>query len=340
MEEKKKSFITKERLISAAIGFLIGVVVLCIVGLCLDYFAKSAGLAKLAHGDETLATVDGKAISTETIYNKAKQAYGFNLIRSEIDKIILNDMYELTEKEEKEVKREAEYYIDYYTSLGYIETTEDFLKDNGFDNYEEFLDDIRINRKYNKYIFDYLEAKLEKGAVQKYYDEKKDEIETYDSEHILVRITDTVTDEQALALANEIIGKLNEGKKFSEVVEEYGDKIVHEELGYQGKKASLEQTYIDELVALKDGEYSKTPVKTSYGYHIVHRLATATLEDLRGTIIEILSEDVLTEDPHVTDKALVELREEKNLVIYDEFLKAKYEEYHDSLYEEEHTHTH
>ena len=332
MEEKKKSFITKERLISGAIGFLIGVVVLCIVGLCLDYFAKSAGLAKLAHGDETLATVNGKALSTETIYKRAKQAYGFNLMMNEIDKIILNDMYELTEKEEKEVKREAEYYIEYYKSLGYIETTEDFLKDNGFDNYEEFLNDIRINHKYNKYIYDYLEAKLEKGAVQKYYDENKDNIETYDSEHILVRTSDTVTDEQALALANEIIGKLNEGKSFSEVVEEYGDKIVHEELGYQGKTASLEQTYIDELVALKDGEYSKTPVKTSYGYHIVHRLATSTFEDLRGTIIETLSTEMLKADSNLTYKAFVELRKEKNLEIYDEDLKAKYDKYCDTLY--------
>ena len=104
----------------------------------------------------------------------------------------------------------------------------------------------------------------------------------------MVKITDDVTDQEALTLANEIIGKLNEGKTFNEIVEEYKDKIVHEELGFQGKNASLEQSYIDELVALKDGEYSKTPIKTSYGYHIVHRLATSTLEDLRETIIEIL----------------------------------------------------
>lgn len=340
MEEKKKSFITKERLISALIGFLIGVIVLCIVGFCLDYFAKSAGLAKLMHGDETIATVDGEAVTTETLYKNLKQAYGLQFMMNEIDRVILDDMYELTEKEEKDVKDEAEYYIEYYTTLGYISSTEEFLEDNGFDNYEEFLDDIRINHKYNKYLYDYLEAKLEKGAVQKYYDENKESIETYDSEHILVRISDTVTDEQALALVNEIITKLNEGKSFSEVVEEYGDQIVHEELGYQGKTASLEQTYIDELVALKDGEYSKTPIKTSYGYHIVHKIATSTFEDLRGTIIETLSEDLLTEDPNITDKAFVELREEKNLVIYDEELKATYEEYHDNLYNGEHTHTH
>lgn len=349
--EKKKGYINKQTIIAAIIGFLIGVVVLFLIGWCLDYFATSAGLAKLKHGDETVLTVDGEAITTGDIYNKANKIYGLNLIMSEIDKIILNEMYELTEKEEEEVKEEAQYYIDYYTEMGYTE--QEFFEGNGFANREEFLDDIRSNKKSTKYIYDYLESKLEEGAVQKYYDENKDSIETYDSEHILVRTSDTVTDEQALALANEIITKLNEGKTFDELVTEYGDRITHEELGYQGKASGLEQAYVDELVALENGAYSQTPVKTSYGYHVVHKIATSTLEDLRGTIIETLSEELLSTDRNITYKAFVELRKEKNLVIYDEYLNKKYQEYCDKMYEteeenvedtaettEEHDHTH
>jgi len=334
-EKKGKGYINKQTIIAAVIGFLIGVVVLILIGWGLDYFATSAGLAKLKHGDDTVATVDGESISTEDIYNKANKIYGLNLMMSEIDKIILKDMYELTEKEEEEIKEEAQYYIDYYTAMGYTE--QEFYEGNGFANYEEFLDDIRANKKTTKYIYDYLETKLEEGAVQKYYDENKASLETYDSEHILVKTSDTVTEEQALALANEIIGKLNEGKTFDELVTEYGDRIVHEELGYQGKASGLEQAYVDELVALEDGTYSKTPVKTSYGYHVVHKIATSTFEDLRGTIIETLSADLLAEDNMITYKAFVELREEKNLVIYDEFLKEKYQEYKDQMYETEET---
>jgi len=335
MEEKeeKKKIIKKDTIIAAVIGFLIGIAAMFLIGWGLDYWAKSTGMAKLKNGETTIATVDGKAISTQTIYDKSKKVDGLNLIISEVDKMILNDMYELTAKEEEEAKEEAEYYIDYYTAMGYTE--EEFLKGNGFSNYEEFLQDIKASMKSNKYLYDYLEEKLEEGAVQKYYDENKDSIETYDSEHILVKISDTVTDEQALALANEIIGKLNEGKTFSEVVEEYGDRIVHEELGYQGKTANLEQPYIDELVSLEDGAYSKTPVKTSYGYHIVHRLATSTFEELRGTIIETLSTDLLTADANLTYKAFVELRKEKNLSIHDEELNKQYEEYCNELYNTE-----
>ena len=329
-QKKGNKLITKERMIPAVVGLIIGIILTCLVGFFMDYFAKSAGIARLRFGDEAIATVDGKAITTQTIYNKAKMSNGLNFLINEVDKIILNDMYELTDKEEEDAKDKADYYINYYASMGYSE--EDFLSGNGFANYDEFLDDIRISTKSDKYVYDFLESKLEEGAVKKYYDENKDNIETYDSEHILVEITDTVTDEQALALANEIIGKLNEGKTFDEIVEEYGDKIVHEELGYQGKTASLEQPYIDELVALKDGEYSKTPVKTSYGYHIVHKLATSTFEELRGSIIETLAADLLEADTNLTYKAFIELRDKNNLNILDDDLKKQYQEYKDGLY--------
>lgn len=333
MEEKRKEFITKETIIAGVIGILIGLAAMFLIGWSLNYFAKSAGMAKLKYGSETIATVNGKGIDAQTIWNKTKKIDGLSMLLNEIDREIFKDMYELTEEEEKEIKEQATYYIDYYKSMGYTE--EEFLAGNGFNNYEDFVEDIRKSMKTSKYLYDYLEGKLEDGAIEKYYNENKDSIETYDSEHILVKISDTVTDEQALALANEIIGKLNEGKAFSDVVEEYKDQIVHEELGYQGKTANLEQPYIDELVALEDGAYSKTPIKTSYGYHIVHKIATSKLEDLRETIIETLSEDLLTEDGNIPTKAIVELRKEKNAEIYDEELKKLYEEYCNELYKTE-----
>lgn len=335
MEEKQKKNlknITKENIIAAVIGLVVGIGVTVLIAFCMDYFTQSAGIARLKYGEETIATVDGKAISTDYVYQKAKKSNGLSLVINEIDRLILDEMYTLTDEEKEEAKEEANYYIEYYKENGVSE--EEFLSNYGFANYDEFLSDIETNKKSNKYLYDFLEKKLEDGAVEKYYNENKDNIETYDSEHILVKISDTVTDEQALALANEIIGKLNEGKSFDEVVTEYGDKIVHEELGFQGKTSNLEQAYIDELVALQDGEYSKTPIQTSYGYHIVHRLRTATQEDLRETIIETLASDLLTEDEKLTYKAFVELRKEKELKIYDEDISKQYEEYCEKIYEE------
>lgn len=331
MEEKKtlKSFITKETTISAVIGLLVGIGITCLVIFLFGYFAKFAGVAKLKFGKETIATVNGKPITAEKLYNNAKISNGLTLMLNEVDKAIFEDKYELTDKKMQEIRDEANEYIEYYDSLGELNH---FLAYYGCANKEDLINYLILNEKTNQYLYDYLEAKLDTGAVQKYYDENKDSIETYDSEHILVKITDEVTDEQALALANEIIVKLNEGKTFDDIIEEYGDKIVHENLGYQGKTSSLQQSYIDELVALEDGKYSQTPVKTTYGYHIVHKIATSTVEDLRGTIIEKLSEDLVEADENLYYKAFVELREKENLSIFDEQLKAEYEESKNEMY--------
>ena len=338
MEEKKsvlKDYLKKEPIIAAVVGLVVGIGLTILVLFLMNVLAKSAGIAKLKYGEEVLATADGKSVSSQYVYDKLKilqgQNYsvGLDTILNKIDNLILNDMYQLTEKEENNIVSQVNDAMEMYA-----DDVDNFLAYYGCSSKEELIEYLEINEKTTKYLCDYLEAKLEKGAVQKYYDEHKDEIETYDSEHILVRVTDDVKDEDALAMANEIIAKLNESKTFDEIVEEYGDKIVHENLGYQGKDASLEQSYIDELVSLEDGKYSQTPVKTSYGYHVVHRLATATMEELRPTIIiQELSTDIFEADPNIYYKALIELRKDKNLTIFDEELNKEYEDYCSKIYE-------
>lgn len=334
MEETKKKF-NQNAIVAGLIGLVIGIAVTCLAGFLLDFFAKSTGIAKLKYGEEVVATVNGKSITASDIYEKVKRQRKLNLIMTDIDNIILDDMYKLTDEEKKEAKEQADYYLTMYAAQGY--TQEAFLENFGFADYDDFLKDIESEIKSRKYLYDYLEKKLEKGAIENYYNEHKEEIETYDSEHILVRITDNVTDEQALALINEILAKVNEGKTFEDIEKEYGSKIIHEELGFQGKNANLEEPYLTALISMEDNSYSKEPVKTSYGYHIIHRKSTATLDDLRETIIEKLSEDELTNDKYLTYKAFAELREEKKLEIYDEDFKKQYEEYLDEINEKNNT---
>jgi len=324
-EKKSKLFLQKNFVMPAGIGLIIGIILTAII--CYFVFVAT-------NSSNVVATLTGTKIEKDTIYNKAKLINGLTLLMNEIDKTIVSDMYELTEKEENDIKKEAENVIKSYEQY-YGYTQEEFLTSNGFSSYEEFLDDMRASKKMDKYWYEYLEKKLEEGAVENYYNENKTELETYDTEHILVQISDDVKDEDALALANEILTKVNEGKTFDDIVDEYGDKVVHEELGYYGKNASLEQAYIDEMVALEDNAYSKAPVKTSYGYHIVHKIATSTLDEVRGTIIETLSKDLLAGDSYLKYKVFIDLRKEKNLEIKDEELKKQYDDYCKLVYGEE-----
>ena len=140
-------------------GSLVAIGITALVVLCMNSFAKHAGIAKLKYGEDTMATVAGKAIKTDTIYQKAKRTQGLELLINQVDQEILDSMYTLTDEEKEEAKEEAESYIEYYKQSG---ATEDAIFANsGCANYDEFIKYVEGNVKSKKYLYDYLEKKLE-----------------------------------------------------------------------------------------------------------------------------------------------------------------------------------
>lgn len=118
----------------------------------------------------------------------------------------------------------------------------------------------------------YMEKEVDKkvtdSEIQKLYDEYK---ETFKSEkemkakHILVDNEKT---------AKDIIAKLKKGEKFNELAKKYSkDKP---ELGYFTKRVMVPE-FANAAFAMKKGEYSQTPVKTQFGYHII------MVEDIRDS---------------------------------------------------------
>lgn len=84
----------------------------------------------------------------------------------------------------------------------------------------------------------------------------------YRSRHILVESADT---------AKEIIAKLDKGEKFSELAKQSkdpGSKDNGGELGWS-TPSSYVKPFADALTSLKKGEYTKTPVQTQFGYHVI-----------------------------------------------------------------------
>lgn len=322
-KKEKKTIFTKQVILSSIIGLVIGAIIMFGV----LYFVNNSAVIK----------VKGDKVTKDELFGKMKDYFAVGLIIDEIDKMILPEKYTLTDDMKAEIEDEAKYYLSMYESY-YGYTEEEFLKENGFENKQEFLDYLGLDYRRNLYFYDYLESKLEAGAVQAYYDANKAEIDKVENEHILVSLKEDATKEEqekALTLANEIITKLNEGKTFKEVAEEYKDSAVHQELGFVGKDDSLVEEYLNALFALEDGKYVAEPVKTEFGYHIIHRTATSTVENVRKDIIDILAENIIAEDEHLYEKALVKLREEYKLNIKDKALNGKYEEYKKSLTETE-----
>lgn len=318
---KKENRFKKETIIGTILGF--------IVGLLIMYIIASTILSNSVRGK--LATINGKDYNEEDYYDMLKKNYSIEyLLSKELDPLVFDNIYTLTDSEETYVEEQADKYINYYVAYGYTE--KEFFEMNDCKDRDDFIDLIASNYKATKYYYEYLEDTLEDGEVEAYYEENKETVDKYDSEHILVEITDEVTEEQALTLANEIIAKLDAGKSFEDVAEEYEDQVVHEELGYTNAESGLEETYSTALEEIEDGTYTQTPVLTSYGYHIIYRISTTTLDDIttRFDIIDILTEDLQLSDSNLYHKVFIEMREKYGLKFYDEDLEKAYEDYCES----------
>ena len=139
-----------------------------------------------------------------------------------------------------------------------------------------------------------------------------------------------LSDEEAKKLANEIIKKLDKGTSWDDVIKEYKDKIINEDLGYNAFNASLESAYLKECKNLKVGSYSKTPVLTSYGYHIVYKIDQKDkpkLKDVKDDIKDVLANKKKESDEKLYYKALINMREEAKLEFTDTKLGDEYQKY-------------
>lgn len=114
------------------------------------------------------------------------------------------------------------------------------------------------------------------------------------------------------ANAQEAIKKLNEGAKFEDVAKEYTrDAAV--DLGYFTHDAMVPE-FSEAAFALKKGEYTKKPVKTQFGYHVI------LLEDSRDSAPVPMNEMMPQLKNALTQKIIAETFDE----LYDASVIKKY----------------
>lgn len=115
------------------------------------------------------------------------------------------------------------------------------------------------------YLQDFVKAHPVSDAdVKAEYDKIKSQLgdKEYKARHILVE-----KEEEAKA----IIAKLDKGEKFSELAKQSkdpGSKDKGGELGWSSPAAYV-KPFGEALTKLKKGEYTKTPVQSDFGYHVI-----------------------------------------------------------------------
>lgn len=287
-------------------------------------------IAKLENGLEPVASIDGLTVTAEDLYEDMKEIYSVNNLLDIIDNKILEEKYPETDEMNTELNDQAENYYNMYNQY-YGYSKEEFLTKSGFGSERAFIEYLRIQYRRTQYTDDYIKEQITDKEIEKYYEDKV--YGDINTKHILVKVSSSATDEEkkeAENLAKEIITKLNEGKSFDEVKDEYKNKITYEELGYKAYNASLESAYMEAMQKLENNSYTKEPVQTSYGYHVIYRIdqkEKPALKDVKEEIITSLVSEHKSKDTSVQYKALDKMREDAKLKFTDTVLEKKYETY-------------
>lgn len=291
--------------------------------------------AKLKDGSELVFKMDNINMSAEDFYQKLKDNYGTYTLVNAIDELLLDKVYETDNDMKKQVDSQIiamknQFGSDFNDAISYY---------YGVSNENQLKEYVEMSLKRQKAIEDYANSLITDKQIEEYYNEKT--IGDIKASHILItsEATNDMTDDEkkkfeneAYNKAKEIIKKLDEGAKFEDLAKEYskdGSANDGGNLGYFNR-GDMVSEFEEAVVKLEVGKYTKEPVKTQFGYHIILKTdqkEKPSLEDSKETIKKTLANELVSNTENISAFALDWLREKNNLTIYDAELKIKYDHY-------------
>lgn len=303
-------------------------------GIVLCGCAKSP---KLADGKEVVATIDGKEVVAEDLYAEMKDSYGTSVLISMFDDFIVSQEIKEGSDEEKAVLEDAEIELEQYkASAG--DNWSGFLEYYNYSSEEQLKEDLIKNTKTMAVAKKYIRNSITEDDLKKYYEDN------YSTElnvkHILIKSTAAAdakdedkekAEEEAYNKAAELIKKLDEGADFETLAKENSDDTGSKENGgvINGvNKAGYDSSFYAAALELKDGTYTKTPVKSQYGYHIIYTVSRKnadTYDSVKESLYSKVVDSKLSSDKNLTYKTWDEIRKKYNLNIVDTTIKTSYE---------------
>lgn len=308
---------------------------LACVSLAVLMLAGCGKVPQLKDGSELVIELDGLKMTTEEFYQKLKDSYGTNTLINSIDELLLNKVYETdtdlkTKVESQITSMKNEWGSDFEQAINYY---------YGVSTEKQLYNFIEMSFKREMAIEDYAETLIKDEDIKKYYDEKA--IGDIKASHILIQpeATDDMTDDEkkkaedaALKKTKDIIKKLDKGEKFEDLAKEYssdGSASDGGDLGYFNRGEMVTE-FEEAAVELKVGKYTKKPVKTQFGYHIILKTDQKDkpkMEEIKDEIKDTLVDELIANTENITVFALEWIREKNDLKIYDSELKIKYDHY-------------
>lgn len=302
-------------------------------------------VSKLSNGEDAVVSFEkNESISVDSLYDELKDRYAISILIDMIDKEILF-------KEYKDKTEDAEKYAD--DSIKSLkenyESEEELLNAiqsyYGYSSLKEFKNYIELNYFRDLATTDYAKKQITDKQIEKYYEDEV--VGDIEASHILISVDvkDDATEEEkktaeekAKKKAEDLIKKLNNGEDFATLAKNNSkDDSTKENGGALGKfnKGDMEEAFEEAAYKLKVDEYTKEPVKTSYGYHIIKKTKEydkKELKDVKNDIKDKLADELVTNEQTISITAMSELRKEKGMKIEDSEIESSYNKYINSLY--------
>ena len=292
-------------------------------------------IPQLKDGSELIIEMDGLNMTVDEFYQDLKDTYGTYALINSIDNLLLNKVYETdtdmkTKIESQITALKDQFGSDFEDAISYY---------YGVSTEKQLYNYIETAYKRELATKDYAETQIDEEDIEKYYEEKA--IGDIKASHILIKsdATDDMTDEEkeeaeekALETAKKIIKKLDKGEKFEDLAEEYSDDSSASDGGNVGyfNRGDMVSEFEEAAIELKVDEYTKKPVKSQYGYHIILKTDQKDkpkLEEIKDEIKDTLVNELIANTQNIQAFSMEWLREKNNLKIYDAELKIKYDHY-------------
>ena len=314
------------------------------IGLCsiLALTAITTGCgkeAKLENRKKNAVTLKGIEITATDYYNEIKESNISRLVDM-IDHELFDEKYPKTDEENKSVEEQIEQLKETY-SASYEAAIQQLF---GVEDEKELEDTLRLEFKRSEAVEDYVADHISKKDIEDYYD--KNIIGDIKASHILITpdVDSDATEKEkekaekkAKKEAESIIKELNEGKDFATLAKKYSDDTATKtdggDLGYFNTD-DMDENFIEAVKDLKNDEYTKEPVKTQYGYHIILKVDQKDkpkLKEVRDEIKTTLAQAKLDNNTTLHYQTLKDIREDKKIKWNDSKLEKQYEELMDQL---------
>lgn len=287
---------------------------------------------------ESTTAVNAKEwnISSNDYFDEIKEKNISRLVDL-IDEKILEKKYKKNEKENKYVEKKITQIKSAYNAEVLPQILRTYY---GVESIEELEKYIRLEFKRDEAINDYIESHITNSEIEDYYNKNitgdvrisqiyiKSNIKNSDNE-----LEKKKKDEEALKKANEVIKKLEDKKSWKDLVKEYSDdeatKLNDGDLGFL-KATNINEKMNNAIKDLKKGEYTKEPLKTEHGYHILLKTDEKdkpSLKSIKNDIKEKLKAQKLGSSKTISVDTLDLIRKEAKVEFKDDKLKEAYNKY-------------